>query len=51
MYPRFAMSIDNPPDSGTRIPYWEYGEFKRNGAQNTRGIPLKVGSDPQAALR
>jgi hypothetical protein len=34
MYPRFAMSIDNPPDSPTHIPYWDYGEFKRNGAQH-----------------
>jgi hypothetical protein len=26
-------------------------EFRRNGAQDTRGILVKVGSDPQAALR
>jgi hypothetical protein len=49
MYPLFALSIDNPPDSPPA--FRDYGEFRRNAAQDTRGILVKVRSDPQAALR
>ena len=50
MYPLFVVSIDTRPIVH-EIPFRDYGEFRCNGAQDVRGILVKLRSDPQAALR